>query len=168
VQPVVTSPADSVSGLQNEQGPRVPGKGLRYVFLAVAVLSIAGVIVSCVSLQRHYAKSATKYCDFGEKFNCDIVNRSEYSEVMGIPVAGIGVVGYGALFVLATCYRSRVETPFRLLVAAGAGMLFALYLTYVEEYVLMTWCVLCLTSLALIFLISVLAGVARLTAAKAS
>jgi uncharacterized membrane protein len=164
----VTNPAESVSGPQHEQGPHVPGKGLRYVFLAVAVLSAAGVIVSSVSLQRHYAKSATKYCDFGEKFNCDIVNRSEYSEVMGIPVAGIGVVGYGVLFVLATFYRSRVETPFRLLVAAGAGLLFAMYLTYVEGHVLMTWCVLCLTSLAMIFLISVLAGVARRMAAKAS
>jgi len=31
---------------------------------------------------------------------------------------------------------------------------------------LMTWCVLCLTSLAMIFLISVLAGLVRLRAAK--
>ncbi len=160
--------ADNLSGQQQEQRPHVPGKSLRYVFLAVAVLSVAGMMVSSVSLQRHYAKSATKYCDFGEKFNCDIVNRSEYSEVMGIPVAGIGVLGYGGLFVFSTFYRSRAETPFRLLVAAAAGLLFALYLTYVEGYVLMTWCVLCLTSLALICLISVLAGVVRLLAAKAS
>jgi vitamin-K-epoxide reductase (warfarin-sensitive) len=168
VQPVVTNSADNLSERQQERGPQVRGKGLRFVLLAVAVLSIAGVIVSSVSLQRHYAKSATSYCDFGEKFNCDIVNRSEYSEVMGIPVAGIGVLGYGVLFVLSTFYRSRLETPFRLLVAAAGGLLFALYLTYVEGYVLMTWCVLCLTSLALIFLITVLAGVAKVQAAKAS
>jgi vitamin-K-epoxide reductase (warfarin-sensitive) len=164
----VTNPADSVSSSQHEPDRHVPGKGLRYVFLAVAVLSVAGVIVSSVSLQRHYAKSATKFCDFSEKFNCDIVNRSEQSEVMGIPVAGIGVVGYGVLFAFSTFYRWGAETPFRLLVAAAAGLLFALYLTYVEGYVLMTWCVLCLTSLALIFLITVLAGVARVLAAKAS
>jgi vitamin-K-epoxide reductase (warfarin-sensitive) len=136
------------------------------LFLAIAVLSLAGAIVSGVSLQRHYAKSATSFCDLGEKFNCDIVNRSEQSEVMGIPVAAIGVVGYGVLFVLSTFYRWRAETPLRLLIGATTGLLFALYLTYVEAYVLMTWCVLCLTSLGLIFLISVLAGVARLRAAK--
>jgi uncharacterized membrane protein len=87
---------------------------------------------------------------------------------MGIPVAAIGVVGYGVLFVLSTFYRARAETPFRLLIAAIAGLLFALYLTYVEAYVLMTWCVLCLTSLGMIFLIGVLAGIVRLRAAKTS
>jgi|SRR5271170_1138407 len=147
-------------------GARPAGTTSRFLFLAIAALSLAGAIVSGVSLERHYAKSATTFCDLGEKFNCDIVNRSEQSEVMGIPVAAIGVVGYGVLFVFSTFYRSRAETPFRLLIAATAGLVFALYLTYVEAYVLMTWCVLCLTSLALIFLISALAGIVRLRAAK--
>jgi vitamin-K-epoxide reductase (warfarin-sensitive) len=147
-----------------ENQPVVSGistKDNRAVFLAIAVLAIAGILVSAVSLQRHYAKSATAFCDVGEKFNCDIVNRSEYSSVMGIPVAGIGVVGYGVLLALSTVYRSRVETPWRLLAAALAGLGFALYLTYVEEYVLDTWCILCLSSLGLIVVITVLAGVVK-------
>ena len=133
----------------------------RMLFLAIAVLAVAGVGVSAVSLQRHYAKSATAFCDFGEKFNCDIVNRSEYSSLMGIPVAGIGIAGYGALLALATVYRSRAETPMRLLVAALAGLGLALYLTYVEGYVLGTWCVLCLSSLGLIAGIAALAAVVK-------
>ena len=80
---------------------------------------------------------------------------------MGIPVAGIGIAGYGVLFLLATVYRSRAETPLRLLVASGGGLAFALYLTYVEGYVLDTWCILCLSSLALIALITLLAGVVK-------
>jgi vitamin-K-epoxide reductase (warfarin-sensitive) len=133
----------------------------RILYLAIAVLSVAGVAVSAVSLQRHYAKSATAFCDVGERFNCDIVNRSEQSTVMGIPVAGIGVVGYGVLLVLATVYRSRAETPTWLLAAAMAGLGFALYLTYVEGYVLETWCILCLSSLGLIAGIAILAGVVK-------
>ncbi len=117
--------------------------------------------MSGVSLERHYAKSATAFCEVGEKFNCDIVNRSEYSTVMGIPVAGIGIVGYGVLLVLATVYRARVGTPTRLLGAALTGLAFALYLTYIEGYVLETWCILCLSSLGLIAGISLLAGVVR-------
>ena len=70
----------------------------RTLFVFIAILSIVGVILSAVSLQRHYAKSDTNFCDFSQKFSCDIVNRSEYSEVGGIPVAGIGVAGYIALF----------------------------------------------------------------------
>jgi vitamin-K-epoxide reductase (warfarin-sensitive) len=133
----------------------------RILYLAIAVLSVAGVAVSAVSLQRHYAKSATAFCDVGERFNCDVVNRSEQSTVMGIPVAGIGVMGYGVLLVLATVYRSRAETPTWLLAAAMAGLGFALYLTYVEGYVLETWCILCLSSLGLIAGIAILAGVVK-------
>ena len=129
--------------------------------LAVAILAVAGVAVSAVSLERHYAKSATAFCEVGERFNCDIVNRSEYSSVMGIPVAGIGVIGYGVLLTFATLYRSRAETPLRLLGAALAGLGFALWLTYVEAYVLGTWCILCLSSLGLIAGIAVLAGMVK-------
>jgi vitamin-K-epoxide reductase (warfarin-sensitive) len=133
----------------------------RVLFVSIAILALAGMAVSAVSLQRHYAKSATRFCDMGERFNCDIVNRSEYSSVMGIPVAGIGVAGYGVLLALATVYRAGLQTPLRLLLAALAGLAFALYLTYVEGYVLETWCILCLSSLGLIAGITVLAAVVK-------
>lgn len=136
----------------------------RALFLAITVLAIAGIVVSATSLQRHYARSSSTFCEFGEKFNCDIVNRSEYSSLMGIPVAAIGIVGYGVLLALATMYRARVETPLRLLGAAVAGLAFALYLTYLEGFVLGTWCILCLSSLGLIAGITVLAGVVKLRA----
>jgi uncharacterized membrane protein len=134
--------------------------------MLIAILALAGMLVSAVSLERHYAKSASAFCDFGERFNCDIVNRSEYSTVMGIPVAAIGAGGYGVLFALATVYRSRMRTPVRLLAAAVAGLAFALRLTYVEGYVLETWCILCLSSLALIAMITVLASLLKVRAGR--
>jgi len=133
----------------------------RVLFTAIGVLSLAGVIVSGISLQRHFAKSATQFCDFSQKFSCDIVNRSEYSSIVGIPVAAIGVLGYAALFALSAVFRTERETPNRLLGAAVAGLAFALYLTYIEAYVLTTWCILCLISLCLIFAITVLAAIVR-------
>jgi vitamin-K-epoxide reductase (warfarin-sensitive) len=135
--------------------------GNRLLYFAIACLAVLGMIVSAISLQRHYAKSETRFCEVGEKFNCDIVNRSEYSSFGGIPVAGIGLVGYAALLALATVYRSRPQVPLRLFAAAAAGLAFALYLTYIEGYVLDTWCILCLTSLAAIAGITVLAGIAK-------
>jgi vitamin-K-epoxide reductase (warfarin-sensitive) len=139
----------------------------RLLLVAVAALSLAGIAISAVSLQRHYAKSATDFCDFNEKFSCDIVNRSEYSTVGGIPVAAIGVAGYSALFLLSTIWKSQQQTPNRLLGAALAGLAFALYLTYVEAYKLMTWCILCLISLALISLVSLFAIVIKWRSARA-
>lgn len=129
----------------------------RILFVFVAALSLAGVVDSAIALERHYAKSATQFCDFNQRFSCDIVNRSEYSTVEGIPVAAIGVAGYAALFILATFGRRQPQTPNRLLGAAIAGLLFALYLTYIEASELMTWCILCIASLVLIFLVSVFA-----------
>jgi vitamin-K-epoxide reductase (warfarin-sensitive) len=139
----------------------------RVLYALIALMSVAGVIVSAVSLQRHYAKSATEFCDFSQKFSCDIVNRSEYSTIQGIPVAGIGVAGYGVLFVLSTFWKLRAETPNRLLGAALAGLIFALYLTYIEAYVLRTWCILCLISLLLITLISVAAILVKARSVRA-
>ena len=127
---------------------------VRRVFLAIAVLALAGIVVSSVSLYHHYGTSKTTYCDFGESFNCDIVNRSIYSTVMGVPDALIGILGYAVLLALATVYRAKAEAPAMLLIASVAGLGFAFYLTYIEAFVLATWCIMCLSSLALIVLIT--------------
>ena len=135
-------------------------KGLtRRLMSLIAILAVCGIAVSSVSLQHHYATSKTAYCDFGETFNCDIVNRSEYSSIFGIPVALIGMLGYAALAGLATVYRERQETPTMLFSAAAAGLAFALYLTYIEARVLGVWCILCLSSLVLIAATTILAAV---------
>jgi len=133
--------------------------GVQRLISIIAILAVCGVVVSSVSLQTHYAKSKTEFCDIGDSFNCDIVNRSQYSEVMGIPVALIGMLGYGMLAGLATVYREKRETPSLILVGAVAGLAFALYLTYVEARLLGVWCILCLSSLALISATVVVAGV---------
>lgn len=129
---------------------------VRRLYLVIAILAVVGVGLSSVSLDLHYRKSKTSFCDFGESFNCDLVNRSEYSTVAGVPVALIGVLGYLALLAFATFYRDKAETPGILLVGSSGGLGFALYLTYVEKYILFAWCILCLSSLAVIFVITLL------------
>jgi len=130
----------------------------RRVFQLIALLALSGVVVSSVSLHHHYGTTETSYCDFGASFNCDIVNRSIYSTVLGVPDAMIGILGYGLLLGLATFYRKKAETPLMLLIASTAGLGFALYLTYIEKFVLATWCILCLSSLTLIVLITALSA----------
>jgi vitamin-K-epoxide reductase (warfarin-sensitive) len=127
---------------------------VRWVFAAIALLALAGIAVSSVSLFHHYGTSKTTYCDFGESFNCDIVNRSIYSTVLGVPDALIGIFGYAGLLALASLYRAKAEAPAMLLIASVAGLSFAVYLTYIEAFVLATWCILCLSSLTLIVLIT--------------
>ena len=126
--------------------------------VGIAGLSLAGVAISSISLFHHFGTSKTSFCDLGQSFNCDLVNRSSYSVVLGLPVALIGIIGYLLLLAFATVYREKAETPFMLLIASVAGLVFALRLTYIEAYVIHTWCVLCLTSLALILLICTLSA----------
>jgi vitamin-K-epoxide reductase (warfarin-sensitive) len=125
----------------------------------VAVLAVCGIAVSSVSLQHHYATSKTAYCDIGEMFNCDIVNRSEYSSILGIPVALIGMLGYAALAGWPRYIASGARLRAMLIRRAAAGLAFALYLTYIEARVLGVWCILCLSSLALIATTTLLAAV---------
>jgi uncharacterized membrane protein len=128
----------------------------RRLSLAIALLAVLGVAVSSVSLDHHFRKSKTSYCDFGESFNCDLVNRSEYSTVAGVPVALIGILGYAGLLAFTTFYRAKAETPAILVLASVGGLGFALYLTYVEKFILSVWCILCLSSLVVIFSITIL------------
>ncbi len=129
------------------------------LMIAIALIAAAGVVVSSISLYHHFGTSKTSFCNFGETFNCDIVNRSTYSTVLGVPVALIGILGYLLILALATVYRDKAETPVMLLVASVGGLGFALYLTYIEKFVLQSWCILCLGSLVLIFTESLLGGI---------
>jgi uncharacterized membrane protein len=129
----------------------------RRIELLVSILAVGGVLVSAISLQHHYSTSNSSFCNLSETLNCDVVNRSVYSKIAGVPVALVGIVGYLALFGIALFSRGQRE---KLLLAASLiGLVFALRLTYIEGWVLGVWCVLCLTSLELIFDIAVLSGI---------
>lgn len=128
------------------------------ILLAISLLAVVGMVLSAVSLKNHYSGEKTEYCDLSENFNCDLVNRSVYSRVGPVPVAAIGLVGYGVLFGLSRARRRA--TSALMLAGAVVGLAFSLYLTYVEAYVLGVWCVLCLGSLATVVGITALAVVA--------
>ena len=130
---------------------------MKVLLLAISLLAVVGMALSAVSLKNHYSGVKTEYCDLSENFNCDLVNRSVYSRVGPVPVAAIGLIGYAALFALSRMRRRGVRIL--TLLGALAGLAFALYLTYVEAYLLGVWCVLCLGSLATIVGITLLAAV---------
>ena len=93
---------------------------------------------------------------------CSIVNASGYSEVNGIPVAAIGVVGY--LAILALLYLETKPGFFQdnggmlLFGVTLVGFLFTLWLIYVEVALLKAYCPFCITSqitMTLIFIFTV-------------
>jgi len=116
----------------------------------IALVSLAGVLVSALALQVHYS-AATEPCSINERWDCGIVNHSSYSVVYGVPVAAIGIAGYLALGVLALARRRIL-----LLIAAILGLGFALHLSDIERNVLSVWCLYCVISQGLIALLTLL------------
>jgi len=128
------------------------------LFAVITALACVGVLLSSVSLHHHLGTSKGSFCDLSQSFNCDLVNRSQYSTFHGLPVALMGIIGYLLMLALSTLYRQKAETPTLLLAASCGGTCFALYLTYLEGYVIHAWCILCLASLADIILIALLSA----------
>ncbi len=139
-----------------EREERVP-PAMKIVRGLLLALCVVGAGLSVLSLRSHYATSVTDYCDLNETFNCDLVNRSTFSTVYGVPVALVGLVGYVLLFAL-SWRTSRWMANVRF-AAAIAGTAFAVYLAYIEAHVLAVWCLLCIGSLACISGIALLSGV---------
>ena len=120
---------------------------MRYL---LAILAVAGVIVSVLALRVHYS-TETAPCSINEKWDCGIVNRSPYAVIEGIPVAAIGIAGYLVIGILALFRRRGL-----VLAAALAGMAFALYLTHIEAKVLGVWCLYCVISQGIIAMMTLL------------
>ena len=137
---------------------------MKKLLITIAILSVLGVGVSSYALWQHYAPLGAAFCNVNETFSCDIVNKSEFSEFLGVPVAGIGLVAYlGFLAVSIGVLIDRAAAPRVLpwlLVAAIGGLGFSAYLTYIEFFVIGAVCILCVTSQALILGISGGAAVA--------
>ena len=120
---------------------------MRYL---LAILAIAGIVVSVMALRVHYSTETTP-CSINEKWDCGIVNHSPYAEIRGIPVAAIGIAGYLLIGILAMLGRRGW-----LLAAALMGMAFALYLTNIEARILGVWCLYCVISQGVIAVVTLL------------
>ena len=134
---------------------------MKKILGSIAVLALLGVAVSAYSLSHHVGFASGELCSPTDTCNCDILNQGPYSEIGGVPVALIGVIGYWFLILAAFLnYKKQDDTSItRILVLASMGATaFALYLTSIEAFVLETWCLLCLSSqaiIAAIFLLSI-------------
>jgi vitamin-K-epoxide reductase (warfarin-sensitive) len=116
----------------------------------IAVLALAGVVVSALALRVHY-DTGTEPCSINEKWDCGIVNHSPFAEVAHVPVAVIGIAGYLTLAGLALARRRAWLASLALI-----GLGFALYLSNIERSVLQVWCLYCVISQGIIALVTLL------------
>jgi uncharacterized membrane protein len=132
-------------------------KRLRQITIA---LTIIGLLVSIY--MTIYKFSNNESMCIGSS-GCSEVNASRYSEINGIPVAVLGVVGYAAILALLFIEQRPgfIQENGSLLFFGISliGFLFTLYLIYLEIALIKAYCPFCLTSQAVmivIFIISVI------------
>jgi vitamin-K-epoxide reductase (warfarin-sensitive) len=127
----------------------------------VALLAVAGIVVSVMALRVHYMDPAlAPPCAVTEKFDCGAVNHSRFAvfpprtfdeDPKGghhIPVAALGIAGYTLILVLAL-----MERWWLVFEAAQIGFLLAAFLSYIEAFVLEKWCIYCLWSQGIVAVI---------------
>ena len=132
----------------------------KWLYRASIALVILGVLVSIYMTVYKLTSNDSMCLGSGD---CSTVNASRYSEVNGIPVAAIGIVGY--LAILATLFFEnrnsffRQNGPLMVFGMALTGFLFTVWLIYVEIALIKALCPFCITSqisMTIIFIIAVI------------
>jgi uncharacterized membrane protein len=123
----------------------------RHVRVATAALALAGIaIASYLSYSR--ATDTALICPTS---GCGTVQRSAYSELVGIPVAYLGVAGY--VLILMSTLSASVRAAAAGTLLALSGFAFAAYLLVAQIFLIDAVCVWCISSDAVLFAITLLA-----------
>jgi uncharacterized membrane protein len=124
---------------------------------ALPVLALIGLIVAAY-LAYVETQAVTAVC--GPIGDCNAVQTSDYAYLLGVPIGVWGVLGYLAILAAWAWgkWRSDSRAAIALLAMTAFGVLFSIYLTYLEPFVIQAVCAWCLTSavvMTLLLLISV-------------
>ncbi|MBK8048688.1 MAG: vitamin K epoxide reductase family protein [Anaerolineales bacterium] len=142
-------------------GTLVAGSTRGWRLWAVPVLGLIGLFVS---VYMAFIETTHTSAICGPVGDCNTVQQSEYATLFGlIPIGVLGILGYGAILIVWAAMRwgndrLRPIAATGLLLMALFGVLFSIYLTYLEPFVIGATCMWCLTSalcmtLILLFLV---------------
>ena len=118
----------------------------RWIAPAALTAAAAGLAVSAYLTIAHYTQTVTLACPATATINCEKVTSSPQSELLGIPVAVLGLVFFAAMAALAVPAAWRPGRPrlraVRLGVAA-LGVCFVARLVYAELFEIDAICLWC-------------------------
>lgn len=119
----------------------------------IFTLSLLGLIVSAF-LAFEYLQIGPIVCPITGS-GCELVRKSNYSKLLGIDLPYFGILFYIAIASLSiwlTQTSNKLISRFRFLISFS-GVVFGIYLTILEAFVIQAWCIWCLTSFVISFFI---------------
>ncbi len=142
----------NLSKMDGDKKPRTLARGASYTIArkSILVFSALGIMIS---IYMFYAKLNTSALVCGIS-PCYVVNESQYSYLFGIPLSAYGVAFYLLIFILALLMKKYLLFWISLF-----GVLFSVYLTYLEFFVIHAWCQWCVTSALLTLFIFIGASI---------
>ncbi len=130
------------------------------VMIVILILSMAGIGLATFLVANHYRLVSAAFCEIGPWADCEDVNGGPYSEVFpGLPWAVVGLAGFVAVFCLSylKLYYPELDRKGRfvplLLLFSVIGVIFVVYLNYLEFAVIHKLCIFCAASHAIMIVI---------------
>jgi len=127
--------------------------------MAIALVALLGVFLSLYLTLYKLGYIGTLACGSG---SCEYVQLSKWGDFLGVPVSAWGVGYYVVVFALAFAgiqeqFASSRRLTKSLVYVTGAGVLFSIWLTYLELFVIHAICRWCMGSAAMTVVLFALA-----------
>lgn len=125
----------------------------------ILLLALFGLADS-IYLAQSNLNGTPLLCSADGLSDCNAVTASEYSRLFGVPIAELGVLFYGIVFVLAALELVLFDQLLRraLQVCSLVGIAASLYFTFVQIAFIGALCIYCLASTLIALLIFIFAS----------
>ncbi|RLD07476.1 MAG: vitamin K epoxide reductase [Chloroflexi bacterium] len=128
-----------------------------YALIASTIGALDATYLTWIKLSHNETQCAPGLGD------CFTVNTSIYSELYGIPIAVFGLATY-LLIIAILIFEPRIDFfkengTLAIFGISLVGVLYSIYLSYLEEFVLHAWCPYCILSaimITIVFIVSII------------
>lgn len=130
----------------------------------IFILSIIGVLIA-IYVTQSFLRGASIVC---VNQGCELVRKSAYSKLFGIPVPVFGLVGYFLLAILSFLRTTSSNANYlkAMLAISIFGVAFVTWFTYTELFIIKaicTWCAISAINMYLIFILILRSRILHLT-----
>lgn len=116
-------------------------KRINQLILALMLVAVLGIATSAYLAYHHYFGS--RFCNINEFISCDKVSSSEYSVILGMPLAVLGILYFLSVLIMSVISRRYVKILLYVFYLTLPILVYSIFLTFIEFYVINALCIFC-------------------------